>query len=83
MVKDTERFQQTLDRKTLEFLEKWYNLPIQQILRVLASVDVQGKRDVDAEYAKMLVDQKGLNGKSRLKWEPENSVMKTQKEAQK
>ena len=59
MVKDTERFQQTLDRKTLEFLEKWYNLPIQQILRVLASVDVQGKRDVDAEYAKMLVDQKG------------------------
>ena len=58
MVKDTERFQQTLDRKTLEFLEQWYNLPIQQILRVLASVDVQGKRDVDAEYAKMLQDQK-------------------------
>ena len=36
-------FYQTLDPKTRQFLERWYNLPIQDILRVLAAVDVQGK----------------------------------------
>ena len=53
-----KKFMMSIDQKTLDFLVKWYNLPIQDILRVLASVDVQGKKDVDEEYAKMLQDQK-------------------------
>jgi len=36
-------FMMSLDQKTLDFLVKWYQLPIQDILRVLASVDKAGK----------------------------------------
>ena len=34
----------SLDQKTLDFLVKWYQLPIQDILRVLASVDKADKQ---------------------------------------
>ena len=36
-------FMMSLDQKTLDFLVKWYQLPIQDILRVLAAVDQQEK----------------------------------------
>jgi hypothetical protein len=42
-VKGTKNFQQTLDKETLEFLESWYNMPIQDILRTLAAVDRASK----------------------------------------
>jgi hypothetical protein len=41
--KDTVNFQQTLNKQTKEFLERWYELPIQEILRTLATVDKTSK----------------------------------------
>ena len=38
-MKETVRFQQTLDKKTLDFLVEWYELPIQDIVRTLATID--------------------------------------------
>ena len=51
-------FFQTLDPQTRKFLERWYNLPIQDILRVLAAVDVKCKEQdftkASEEYLKKL-----------------------------
>ena len=38
-------FCMTLNENTLHFLEGWYELPIQEILRVLATVDKQAKME--------------------------------------
>lgn len=38
-MKNTKSFFQTLDQKTLDFLVDWYHMPIQQVLRNLASAD--------------------------------------------
>ena len=37
--KNKSYFMMTLNEKTLRFLEGWYQLPIQDILRTLAAVD--------------------------------------------
>jgi len=38
-MKETVRFQQTLNKQTKEFLERWYELSIQEIVRLLTSFD--------------------------------------------
>jgi hypothetical protein len=42
-LKPNESFMMTLNRNTLHFLEGWYEMPIQDILRTLASVDKASK----------------------------------------
>ena len=42
-MKDNKSFNMTLNQNTLNFLERWYQLPIQEILRVLATVDKAAK----------------------------------------
>ena len=51
-----KNFNMSLDQKTLDFLVKWYQLPIQDILRVLASVDQHEKTFLaqSEEYLKTL-----------------------------
>ena len=44
-MKDTKSFQQTLNKKTLNFLENWYNMKIQEILRLLAMADTKQKEE--------------------------------------
>ena len=36
-------FMMTLNKNTLDFLVKWYQLPIQDVLRTLAAVDKAAK----------------------------------------
>jgi len=61
-VNEMKKFMMSMNQKTVDFLVKWYNLPIQDILRVLASVDVvckeQGSFVNDSqEYLKKLQEE--------------------------
>ena len=42
-MKETKAFCMSLNQNTLNFLEGWYQMPIQDILRVLATVDKVAK----------------------------------------
>ena len=49
-MKENKSFQMTLSQSTLNFLEGWYELPIQEILRVLATVDKQTKQEAQQPW---------------------------------